>query len=145
MVENTNESLTLTYDKNIMYAFTLNPLNTHQYFHKTDRLHKFINFINEQFLHYKQIGISYRFNCELSEPIGDINPNNNGSRLHIHGRFFFRSKKTVLRFLLLELSKLLDIGKLHIKTCKDILAWDNYCEKQQHIMQIPTFTNMEKG
>lgn len=129
------------------YAITLNPCDKHQSFGNVQRLVKFRNFINESFLHYPQIGIHYKLFIELSECMdklkisSEVNHQNNGPRLHIHGTLTFHSNKSVRRFLLVELYKLAKIGQVKIKQITDLEGWDKYCTKQKHIMNTSPISN----
>ena len=125
------------YDKG-KYALTYNPCDQYQYFGQSNRLVQFKDFINETFVGYPSKGIHYELYIELSEP---RNKTRTGPRLHIHGTLKFHSKKAVRWFLLIGFYQLLQNGILDLDTINNQQIWDQYCKKQQHIINVPPITN----
>lgn len=128
--------------KDKWYAVTLNPCDSHQYFTKTDRRHKFINYVNEKLLHYSKLQIDYYFTVELSEPhVGKFN-NNAGPRLHLHGCIKFNSNKGLTIWLLNYYHILLQDCLVDIDKINHPSIWIEYIHKQQEITNFPNLTNL---
>ncbi len=133
----------LFYVKHKWYSLTLNPCDKYQYLGCVNRFKKFIDMINELFIHYPSIGIHYVFWIELSEP-RELSHLSAGSRLHIHGKIKMFSQKAVRTFLLQELYKLSRYGQLKIDTISNEILWEDYCKKQQKIIDTSAITNMDE-
>lgn len=136
------------YRDDVLYAITIKPDNSLQFFNKPNRLAKFRNIYYEKFLNYHRY-MDYVFNLEISHPIGDIK--SEGPRLHLHGLFKFKSNKAIFIWLLNKMPDLLIHSQLHIfeldltgKTSSK--EWMEYMVKQrkQVPMDVFTFSNLGK-
>ncbi len=121
------------------YAVTITPSDTYQFNKKVDRLTKFINIMNEKFIHYPSIGIHYKFYIELSEP-GEVYESK-GPRLHLHGWVEFKSHRAIKQWLLYEIYNISVYAHFKIGPITDMTIWDKYCTKQQHIIKESPLSN----
>lgn len=125
------------------YSITICPDDKHQFVNKEDRLQHFIDFVNEQFIHFPTVGIHYKLHIELSEP-RTILQGQLGPRLHLHGTLTFKSNNSVRNYLLREAYRLSRWSIIEIDTIDNPNIWLKYCTKQAHIMKTPEITNYKK-
>lgn len=131
------------YERGKYYAVTVNPDDQHQYCGKPDRIQRVRNMYYDTMVSWAQYKIDYKFYTEISEPKminGGIGP-----RVHLHGWVKFNSNKGIKKFLCDELYKLSRGGIVDIDTIDDLVIWEKYITKQQHIIQLPPLTNLFIG
>lgn len=138
------------YEPHIWYAVTIAPDDHLQFPQKQDRMIKFVNLYNEKFLCYTANRVDYCFYVEISEPHSIYDPKDKrtsgvdglGPRLHLHGKVRFNTTSSVRWWLLYGMGQLLVHAKVLVKPIDDMVEWDKYCMKQQHIVKHQPLENI---
>lgn len=122
--------LTSYYTINTLYAITINPTDSYQFFGQRNRLAQSRSYF--QLLTTSFPGILHLW-IEYSEPRGMHTAGYNGPRLHAHGWFTFTNKKQIGKFLEHGYYLLLRSNAVDIDTINDMDSWLKYCKKQKLI------------
>jgi len=118
------------YKKDTLYSFTLMPINKYQFFGSVNRLRRFKDFCNEQFLTFPA---QYNLYIEVSEPRGMQIQAYDGPRLHFHGTILFKNDHLIKEYLMRYYYKLLRWTAVEIDVCNHPKIWHTYCTKQKFI------------
>lgn len=134
--KSTKKSITIKepfYVKGKWYSITLNPSDKYQYVGHTQRLIKVQNMLNELMLALRADKIHYRYSIDISEP-REVVTTSIGPRIHLHGRIFFQTRKSIEMWLVKHMYDISRTCYLNIDTCDDIEIWDRYSDKYNHIL-----------
>lgn len=134
----------LFYKANILYAITINPDDSKQYNKREtknlyDRMAKVKAYINETMLCLPQFSIEYELYLELSEPSDSTF--GRYPRIHVHGLIRFDNNKSINQWLLYEFYRIMEHNMICIKPIDNLLEWEKYCKKQQHIIKQSPITS----
>jgi len=132
----TPKSLKLKYEAGGVYGITINPHDTQQKTLEDDRMKKVRRILHKIFTNLAHNEIDYNIYFEVSEPT-TVKWHSIGGRIHVHGIIRTRTKAAVRYLLINWLSMVASIGISYITRIgshENLCNWDNYCKKQQHII-----------
>lgn len=135
----------------VVYAFTINPDDDHQYLTKRkqsvgdfDRLKESFNCFYKLLNEWVIDGIQYRLQQDISLPgiRGKRMTRNQYPRIHYHGYLWFPGPEAIEQFLVYHLPALSLVALWDIDTITDFPHWNMYCNKSRILKGCRYFSTL---
>lgn len=122
------------FSSGIIYEFTINPDDKHQFVNKRDSRVTNVKSAITDIFESTQEGFKYHLYPEISMPQYGNCSKNRYCRVHYHGICTFRTDTSLRSFLMYTWHKLTGMASIQFNEYRPD-HWDEYCRKQKHLFR----------